>query len=108
MNDLTPSPCHPLIFVAMLRHVARGDPMKLKLFRHLWGIDLPWEQAFPKIKAEGFVGIEAPMPSPETTQQFTSLLKLHGFEYIAMAFTGGDSVAAHVKSLKEQVERAST
>jgi sugar phosphate isomerase/epimerase len=77
--------------------------MQLKLIRHLWGIELPWEQAFPKIKAEGFVGIESPLPPEADVQRFCNLLKQHEFEFIGMAFTGGETIDAHLKSFREQL-----
>jgi sugar phosphate isomerase/epimerase len=80
--------------------------MKLQLVRHLWGIDLPNEQSFPKIQAEGFTAIESPMPEAAKEDAFRALLAQHKFDYIAMAFTGGATVDAHVKSFDAQVRRA--
>lgn len=80
--------------------------MKLQLVRHLWGVDLSWEAAFPRIKAEGFTAIECPMPSDADESRFLDLLKSQGFDYIAMAFTGGDDVRGHVESFKQQIARA--
>jgi sugar phosphate isomerase/epimerase len=80
--------------------------MRLKLIRHLWGIDQPWEQCFPKIRAEGFTGIETVLIPQSDEERFRSLMKSHGFDYVAMAFTGGDDVAAHVRSFQQQLERA--
>ncbi len=80
--------------------------MKLQLVRHLWGIDLSWEVAFPKIKAEGFSAIECPLPSPEEATRFVGLLKEHGFDYVAMAFSGGADVKAHLASYRQQLDRA--
>jgi hypothetical protein len=80
--------------------------MELKLIRHLWGVNLTWEQAFPRIKAEGFVGIESPLPQAGDLPRFQRLLAEHGFEYIAMAFTGGATVAEHVQSMRRQLTDA--
>lgn len=80
--------------------------MRLKLIRHLWGIDLPWEQSFPEIKADGFAGVEAPMPSAEDGERFKRLIHAHGFEFRAMAFTGGANVREHLASLRAQLQRA--
>src|SRR5690348_8269924 len=80
--------------------------MRLKLIRHLWGIDQPWEQCFPKIRAEGFTGIETVLIGQADEERFRSLMKANGFDYIAMAFTSGDDVAAHVRSFRQQLERA--
>ena len=80
--------------------------MQLKLIRHLWGVDQGWETAFGRIRAEGFVGVEGPLVAPEDVERFSVLRKTHALEYVAMAFTGGDSVAAHVRSFEQQVHRA--
>ncbi|HLL89870.1 MAG TPA: sugar phosphate isomerase/epimerase [Tepidisphaeraceae bacterium] len=80
--------------------------MKLQLVRHLWGVELPWEQAFPKIKAEGFTAMEVPLPAEAEAGRLSALLKQHAFDYIAMAFTGGTSVREHVASFRSQLERA--
>ena len=77
--------------------------MQLKLFRHLWGVEYSWEQAFPKIKADGFAGIEGRLPQPSDEQRFRNLLNQFGFEFIAMAFTEGGDVNAHLKSFREQL-----
>lgn len=77
--------------------------MQFKLFRHLWGIETSWEQAFPRIKAEGFVGIESPPPAPPESHRFKSLLSTYGFEFIAQGFTVGDGVDAHLKSFRQQL-----
>ena len=80
--------------------------MKLKLIRHLWGIDQPWETAFSAIAREGYGGIEAPLVSGNDEDRFLSLRKRHGLDYVAMAFTGGESVRDHVKLFEEQGRRA--
>ena len=48
--------------------------MELKLFRHLWGVDEPWETAFPKFKAAGYAGIESGLPAPADEARFRALL----------------------------------
>src|SRR5688572_14240668 len=80
--------------------------MRLKLIRHLWGVEQPWEIAFPAIKSEGYAGIETPLVEAKDEERFASLRKQHELEYIAMAFTAGESVAAHVKSFEQQFRRA--
>lgn len=77
--------------------------MQFKLFRHLWGVEEPWEQVFPRIKAEGFVGIESAMPASADAQRFKGLLSKYGFEFIAQGFTVGDGVDAHLKSFRQQL-----
>jgi len=77
--------------------------MKLKLVRHLWGVDMPISEAFPKIKTDGYEAIECPL---RDDAQFKSLLAEHGFDYIPMAFTAGASVAEHVQSFRTQFDQA--
>jgi sugar phosphate isomerase/epimerase len=80
--------------------------MKLQLVRHLWGVELSWESAFPKIAAEGFTAIETSLPTAETASKWSDLLKQHHFAYVAMAFTDGADVAGHVQSFRTQIEQA--
>ena len=82
--------------------------MKLKLFRHLWGLDEPWETAFPKIKAAGYAGIESGLPEPGDETRFRELLAAHQFDYIAQIFTTGGDVRAHLASFRDQSVRAAT
>jgi hypothetical protein len=78
--------------------------MQLLLTRHLWGITESWEQVFPRIQAEGYGAIEAPLPAPADQARFRALLDQYGFAYIAMIFTGGSSPAEHLHSFRAQVE----
>jgi sugar phosphate isomerase/epimerase len=82
------------------------DSMRLLLIRSLWGVDLPWEQAFPRFAEEGFHGIECGLPAPAQRGRFRELLDRHGLFFSAMAYTGGSDVAAHLASLREQIEGA--
>ncbi len=81
--------------------------MELKLARHLWGVELGWEAAFPMFRQEGYSLIEsAPPADAKDDERFTSLLKANGFGYIAQAFTAGPTVKDHVKSFRDQLDRA--
>ena len=80
--------------------------MKLKLIRHLWGVEQPWEQAFATFEEEGYVGVEAPLVAAKDQERFAALRRQHGFEYVAMAFTSGEMVADHVRSFEQQYRRA--
>ena len=82
--------------------------MKLKLFRHLWGLDAPWETVFPRIKAAGYAGIEGGLPTPDDEARFHDLLAAYQFEFIAQIFTTGEDVSAHVASFRDQLPRAVT
>ena len=78
--------------------------MDMLLVRHLWGIEEAWETTFPRIHAQGYRAIEAPLPPPEERVRFRALLGRYGFQYVAMVFTEGDGVAEHVASFAQQVE----
>jgi sugar phosphate isomerase/epimerase len=82
--------------------------VELKLFRHLWGLDEPWESAFPKIKAAGYAGIESGLPDPGDEARFRELLAAHQLGFIAQIFTAGSDVPAHVQSFGDQLGRAVT
>jgi sugar phosphate isomerase/epimerase len=76
--------------------------MKLILFRHLWGVTGPLEENLPKFQAAGYGGIECGV-LPVAQRR---LLAKHGFKYIAMIFTSGQTVAEHVASFRKQVNAA--
>lgn len=78
--------------------------MELRLTRHLWGITEDWEEAFPRIKSEGYSVIETSIPVPENQARFRELLNQYSFDYIAMISTKGGTVAEHVDSFHAQVE----
>jgi len=80
--------------------------MRLVLTRHLWGLDEPWNTLFPRIRASGYEAIETPVPPPSERERFRAALDEHGFDYVAMIFTTGDSVDDHVASFREQVTAA--
>ncbi len=80
--------------------------MKLKLFRHLWGVNQSWEIAFPKFAAFGYVGIECPLPAAGERDRFNRLLNEHHFEYIAMAFTNGATPSEHAADFRRQIVEA--
>ena len=77
--------------------------MQLLLTRHLWGITEPWEQAFPRIQADGYGAIETALPAPEDQPRFRALLDQYGFAYIAAIKTHGSTVADHLVSFREQI-----
>ena len=80
--------------------------MELHIFRHLWGLNLPWEQAMPAIRQEGYAGVEAGLPPAERAEDFARLLETHRLGYIAQIFTGGRDVAEHLASFRDQLRRA--
>ncbi len=48
--------------------------MQLKLIRHLWGVTIPWEESFKKIRDEGYAGIESPMPAQAEEARFAGAI----------------------------------
>jgi hypothetical protein len=80
--------------------------MELLTARHLWGVELTWDVFFPKIKELGYQLHEGPLPPPEKEALLKSLLKDNDLGYIAMAFTDGKDVKAHVASFRAQLDRA--
>jgi hypothetical protein len=77
--------------------------MQLKMYRHLWGIDEPPRQSVPRIREAGYDGIETGVPAPDQRGAFKALLDENGLGFIAMLFTGGQSVREHLDSLRAQV-----
>jgi sugar phosphate isomerase/epimerase len=80
--------------------------MDLLLFRHLWGVTESWEDVFPRIKEEGFAGIETVLPEADRRDLFLELLDAHGFEYVAAILTAGATVEDHLASFREQMAAA--
>ena len=78
--------------------------MRLKLMRHLWGVTEGFDIAFPKLRAEGFEGIEWLVP--QNVDEFGNLLKVHQFDFMAIVLTQGKTVAEHIAHLRESIERA--
>lgn len=81
--------------------------MAIELFRSTWGIDAPWEVVFPHIATQGYRGVELGVPS-ETSEQhrLVTALQQHKLGYIAMVFSSGDTLAAHIESTTKQVHDA--
>ena len=80
--------------------------MKLLLFRHLWGVDEPWETFFPKAKKAGYHGIETWVPEPKERGRFRKLLRQNGLSFLAYIGTGGSSVEEHARSFEQALETA--
>ncbi len=75
-------------------------------FRSLWGVEEPLESVLPKIKTLGYAGIECPLPEPEKSISFKSLLSQAGLKYIPLIFTSGNTVNEHTKAFQSQVDLA--
>jgi hypothetical protein len=79
--------------------------MKLGIFKSLWGMTGTLESQVERIAAAGYIGIETPI-TPDTPKTLLPLLQKHKLQYIGMLFTGGDTVAEHIKSFESQVKAA--
>ena len=77
--------------------------MQLLLVRHLWGISETWEEAFPRIRSDGYSAVEAPLPAPADYARFRALLDQYGLDYIAMTLSSGATVADHFDAFRTQV-----
>ncbi|KAJ3210325.1 hypothetical protein HDU67_005402 [Dinochytrium kinnereticum] len=102
-------------------------PPTLKLFRSLWGATPDWETLFPRLKAQGYEGIEASLsdllspPTPtsatKSTDRFFTLLQASNLNWICGLYTSWDdyigdwdastnmSVDHHVKQFQSQLSR---
>jgi sugar phosphate isomerase/epimerase len=80
--------------------------MELKPIRHLWGVTQSWDVAFPEIRDEGYAGVETVLIPSQDEERFAQLRSRFNLDYIAMAFTSGDSVSEHVRSFEQQLRRA--
>jgi hypothetical protein len=82
--------------------------MDLEIYRHLWGVEAPFEEAVPRIKEEGYAGIEHDLPTPADQEGFSELLSGAGLQYIADIYSEGETPDDHATSLSEQVHQAAS
>ncbi|WP_028485937.1 sugar phosphate isomerase/epimerase family protein [Thiomicrorhabdus chilensis] len=76
--------------------------MKLKIFKALWGCDLPIEQAVAQAVHAGFQGIEGRAPQDSREQKkWSALFEQACLDYVAEIVTGGDYVP-HASATPEQ------
>lgn len=81
--------------------------MSIEIYRSTWGIDAPWEVVFPQIAAQGYRGVELGVPNePHEQARLVAALKQSNLGYIAMVFSSGDTLAAHIDSTIQQVTSA--
>ncbi len=80
--------------------------MRLLLVRHLWGVTDHFSTAIARFTGMGYGAIESPLPAAADRDAFMSAISASRLRYRAMAFTGGATVADHVRSLREQLETA--
>ena len=85
--------------------------LTLHTFRHLWGVNMPLEQAAEHYKARGYHGLESHFGDAPARKRARTLLEGHGLKNIAMTFTqpnlvSGHSVSAHLSSLERGLEES--
>jgi len=81
--------------------------MAIELFRSTWGIDAPWEVVFPQIFNQGYRGVELGVPIESHEQaRLRTALDQHHLDYIAMVFSNGDTLDAHIESTTQQIAAA--
>lgn len=91
--------------------------MDLAVYRSLWGVVGAWEESFPRIRAAGFDGIEARVPTGDDhaaeRARLARLLAEHGFGLIAEVSALGYVIprrdatpAEHLADLRRQIPRA--
>ena len=87
--------------------------MELRTYRTYWGCTgMPWAEFAAEAKADGYDGLEAPIPADVAGQQaLRAALDEHGFDLIAEICTAGSYVpdrratpAQHLESLARQLE----
>ena len=84
--------------------------MKLISTRHLWGVNEPWESAFPRFAAGGYGAIEIPVQwlTTEDGVRLRQLSLTHGLSIIPQLFTEGASVDQHLASFRKIIAVAAT
>lgn len=84
--------------------------MKLKLVRHLWGVDLTRDlRAYlPHWRQVGYAGLEVSLRHVPDRERFLAFLKEASLEWVPQVFSRdfepGGTVQQHLTSLREQVE----
>jgi hypothetical protein len=84
--------------------------MKLKLVRHLWGVDLKggFDQHLPRWREVGYEAVEASLRLVADRSLFLRFLKDSGWQWVAQVFSRefvpGGTVRQHLDSLQEQIE----
>ena len=99
----------------IIQHTRRP---KLKHFRSLWGLEgSNWEELLPKLKQQGFDGIEASLTDIKwpDLDKFVQLAKLNKTEFICGLYTSWDDyntpwerkpVKEHLQQLEQQFQCA--
>ena len=80
--------------------------MQLKTFRHLWGVNDPFEHIFPAAKKAGYDGIEYKGVKVADDPSFKNLLREYDFEFITQIHTEGETVEDHISSFKYLIQKS--
>lgn len=84
--------------------------MKLKLVRHLWGVDHTHglEHYLPRWQAVGYEAVEASMEFSPDRAALVGFLKASGWRWIpqifSREFTPGGTVHEHLDSMRRQID----
>lgn len=84
--------------------------MKLKLVRHLWGVDLTraLDSYLPRWQEVGYEALEVPLRGLTDQPAFFKFLKSTGLGWVPQVFSNdpepGGSVEQHIESLRKQLE----
>lgn len=80
--------------------------MQLRLFRTYWAAQhAPWRQFAAEARADGYDGLEAPVPAdPDSRQALQGALAEFGFELIGEICTGGTYVPDRQASMQQHLD----
>lgn len=88
------------------------DPMRLRLVRHLWGVDLTHglRHHLPRWRDVGYEALEVSIRFVPDREEFLSFLKDNDFQWIPQIFSNdfvaGGSPHEHLESLRTQIEES--
>lgn len=87
----------------------RPAPMRLELFRSLWGWQGDWPQCAAQLREMGGIGVEGRLPLQREAQRALCLaLRQEDLAYIGVVFTGGDVVPQQHWTLQQHWDRLRT
>jgi sugar phosphate isomerase/epimerase len=80
--------------------------MQLHLYRHLWGLEEPWDEELDAFHDFGYRGVEVALPFVSPADEYRDHFGQLGLSCLPMVFTSGRNVREHVVSFREQMEEA--
>ncbi len=78
-------------------------PMKLELYRNLWGVPGPRAAALDRVEAAGYDGVEAVLFNAAERRALKSALQGRPLAFKAVVWTRGGSVADHLTSFRREL-----